>query len=223
VFIVGRAIAGVGTAGILSGSFVILGFMLPLRKRPATFGLFGALWGVSAVAGPLLGGVFAEKVTWRWCFYINLPIGGVAMVAVFVFLHISREDNPNGESFITRVSQLDLIGATILIPTIIMLLIALQWGGAEYPWSNSRIIGLLVGAGLGVIVFAGIEIWQQDKGLLPPRFFKDRNVFSAMMFALFFGASFFPIIYYICKSSFEISCRPCTKSSNSLVFPSGAG
>lgn len=202
-FIIGRAIAGAGTAGIFSGSFVILGFMLPLRKRPATFGLFGALWGVSSVAGPLLGGAFAEKVTWRWCFYINLPIGGLAMVAVFVFLHISRDDNPNGDSYITRISQIDLVGALVLVPSIVMLLLALQWGGAEYPWGNAKIIGLLVGAGIGALLFAGLEVWQQDKGLLPPRFFKNRNVFLAMMFAMFFGASFFPIIYYICKPAPE--------------------
>ncbi|KAI8931397.1 hypothetical protein NX059_011727 [Plenodomus lindquistii] len=196
-FIVGRAIAGAGTAGIMSGSFVILGLMLPLRKRPAAFGLFGALWGVSSVAGPLLGGAFAEKVTWRWCFYINLPIGGMAMAAIFAFLHLSRNDNPNGYSFIRRVTQLDLFGASIFIPSIIMLLLALQWGGAEYAWSNSKFIGLLVGVGIGAVVFAGIEIWQQDEGLLPPRLFKNRNVFCAMMFAMFFGASLFPVIYYI--------------------------
>jgi len=198
-FIVGRAIAGLGTAGIFSGSFVIVGYILPLRKRPATFGLFGALWGISSVAGPLLGGVFADQVTWRWCFYINLPLGGAAVAAVIVFLRVSRVNNPNGESFIARILQLDLIGAVILVPSIILLLVALQWGGAEYPWNDARVIALLVVAGVGTIVFAGVEIWQQDKGLLPPRFFKNRNVLSSMMFAMFFGASFFPMVYYLCE------------------------
>jgi MFS family permease len=198
-FIVGRAVAGLGTAGIFSGSFVIVGYILPLRRRPATFGLFGALWGISSVVGPLLGGVFADQVTWRWCFYINLPLGGAAAAAVIFFLHMSSSaDNSKRESFIRRILQLDLIGAVIIVPGIILLLIALQWGGVEYPWSDGRVIALIVVAGVCAIAFTGVEIWQQDKGLLPPRFFKNRDVFCSMMFAMFFGASFFPMVYYLC-------------------------
>ncbi|KAM4065225.1 major facilitator superfamily protein [Hirsutella rhossiliensis] len=178
-FIVGRAIAGLGTAGIFSGSMVILSYTMPLRRRPAMFGVFGGLWGVSSVVGPLLGGAFTDKVTWRWCFYINLPIGGIAMLAIFWFLRISRPDNPDGESYMARILQLDLMGAAILIPAIIM------------------IIGLLVGAGVAAIAFTGIETWQQDKSLLPPQFFKKRNVLLAMLFALFVGAYFFPMVYYL--------------------------
>ncbi|CAN8098088.1 unnamed protein product [Discula destructiva] len=71
VFIVGRAIAGIGTAGLFSGSIVILSYTLPLRQRPAAFGIIGAMYGVASVAGPLLGGAFTDHITWRWCFYIS--------------------------------------------------------------------------------------------------------------------------------------------------------
>ncbi|KAK6073445.1 major facilitator superfamily transporter [Seiridium cupressi] len=181
-FIIGRAITGLGTAGLFSGAIVILSHKLPLRKRPIMFGLFGGMWGIASVTGPLLGGVFTDHATWRWCFYFNLPIGGVAMLVIFFFLSISK---------------LDLLGATVLIPSIIMLLLALQWGGADYPWSDSRIIGLFVAAGVMAALFADVEYWQQDKGLLPDRFFKNRNVLSAMLFGLFFGACFFPTIFYL--------------------------
>ncbi|KAF9876215.1 major facilitator superfamily transporter [Colletotrichum karsti] len=196
-FIVGRAIAGIGTAGLFSGSIVILSYTMPLEKRPLAFGLIGGMWGVASVAGPLLGGVFTEKATWRWCFYINLPIGGIAMVFVFFLLHISRKNNPDGKTFVQRLMQLDIIGTAIFIPAIICLLLALQWGGAEYPWNSSKIIGLFVGFGLMIILFIGIQIWQGDKGTLPPYLFKNRNVVCAMLFACFFGAAFFPLIYYL--------------------------
>lgn len=196
-FIVGRAVAGIGTAGLFSGSVVILSYTLPLRKRPAAFGLIGAMWGIASVAGPLLGGAFTDHATWRWCFYVNLPIGGLAMVAIFFFLHINRINNPLNETWVERLLKLDLVGTAMLIPAIISLLLALQWGGTKYAWSDSRIIGLFVGFGAMTAIFVGIQIWKGDKGTLPPRLFKNRDALCAMMFAFFFGAGFFPLVYYL--------------------------
>lgn len=182
---------------------------MPLEKRPLAFGLIGGMWGIASVAGPLLGGVFTEHATWRWCFYINLPIGGIAMVIVFFFVHVNRNSADTKDlSFVARLRQLDLYGAAIFIPAIVCLLLALQWGGADYAWSNSRIIGLFVGFGLMISVFIGIQFWQGDQGTLPPRLFKDRNVLPAMLFAMFFGAAFFPLIYYLCKSSRHATSLP---------------
>ncbi|KAI2636629.1 major facilitator superfamily domain-containing protein [Xylaria nigripes] len=197
VFIVGRAVAGLGQAGICSGSIMILTYSLPLRRRPIMFGAIGAIFGIASVAGPLLGGAFTDGSTWRWCFYINLPIGGIALLVILLVLRIPRDNKSDNQSTISRILQLDLPGAGILIPGVIMLLLALQWGGAEYPWSDSRIIGLFVGGGVAILVFIDIEQWQQDKSLLPPRFFKDRNILCAMLFNFFFGASFIPLVYYL--------------------------
>ncbi|KAL6361719.1 hypothetical protein LRP88_05194 [Fusarium phalaenopsidis] len=198
-FIVGRAIAGIGTAGLFSGSIVILSLIMPLEKRPLAFGLVGGMWGIASVAGPLLGGAFTEHATWRWCFYINLPIGGIAMVIVFFFVRVNRNSAESRDmTFLARVRQLDLAGAAIFIPAIVCLLLALQWGGADYAWSNSRIIGLFCGFGAMIAIFIAIQFWQGDRGTLPPRLFKNRNTLAAMIFALFFGAGFFPLIYYLC-------------------------
>ncbi|KAL3293558.1 MFS toxin efflux pump (AflT) [Colletotrichum asianum] len=136
-FIVGRAVAGLGTAGIFSGSLVILAFAMPLRHRPAIFGVFGGLWRISSVVGPLLGGAFTDKVTWRWCFYINLRGGHGGDILLPAYHAACRG----------RILRLDLAGTAAFFPAIAMLLLALQWGGADYAWDDSRIIGLFVGAG----------------------------------------------------------------------------
>ncbi|KAL1836082.1 hypothetical protein VTJ49DRAFT_5605 [Mycothermus thermophilus] len=195
VFIFGRAIAGVGTAGLFSGGIVVLSYTLPLRKRPAVFGLIGAMWGIASVAGPLLGGVFTDHITWRWCFYINLPIGGAAMVAIFLVLHIDQKRDDL--TVLQRILRLDLPGTAMIIPAVVCLLLALQWGGTEHPWNSSVIIGLFVGFGLMLIIFIGIQIWKGDHGTLPPRLFKNKDVVCAMLFAFFFGAGFFPLVYYL--------------------------
>ena len=173
---------------------------MPLSRRPLAFGLIGGMWGIASVAGPLLGGAFTENITWRWCFYINLPIGGLAMVIVFFFVKVNRNTSDSlHETFMERVRQLDISGTLIFIPAIVSLLLALQWGGADYPWKNSRIIGLFIGFGLMIAVFIGIQFWQKDRATLPPRLFKDRNVLCAMLFAFFFGAGFYPLVYYLCE------------------------
>ncbi|KAF4992425.1 hypothetical protein FGRMN_7170 [Fusarium graminum] len=197
-FIVGRAIAGIGTAGLFSGSIVILSLIMPLEKRPLAFGLIGGMWGIASVAGPLLGGAFTEHATWRWCFYINLPIGGLAMIIVFFFVHVKHNSTDDDNlSLMARIRKLDLAGAAVFIPAIICLLLALQWGGADYPWNNSRIIGLFCGFGAMIAIFIFIQFRKGDRGTLPPRLFKNRDTLAAMMFSMFFGAGFFPLIYYL--------------------------
>jgi MFS family permease len=135
-FIVGRAIAGVGSAGITSGVIVILVYAVPLHNRPKYQGLIGAVFGVSSIVGPLVGGAFTSHVTWRWCFYINLPFGAVAMALIFWLLDIpDREETkkPLGE----KLAQLDALGTVALLPGVVCLLLALQWGGSKYPVSST--------------------------------------------------------------------------------------
>ncbi len=134
-FIVGRAVCGVGAAGLFAGTIVCIIDIVPLHQRPKIQGMFGALFGIASILGPLIGGAFTSNVTWRWCFYINLPIGGVAMVVIAVFLKVPDRDTtklPLAE----KIRQLDLLGTSILVPGVVCLLLALQWGGPEYPVSG---------------------------------------------------------------------------------------
>lgn len=133
-FIVGRAIAGVGSAGIMSGVIVVIVYAVPLHKRPLYQGMFGAVFGLSSIIGPLLGGAFTSKVTWRWCFYINLPFGGVAMVVIAFMLKVPDRDTTR-LPLMKKILQLDGLGTAALLPGTICLLLALQWGGLTYPVS----------------------------------------------------------------------------------------
>ncbi|KAM3079995.1 hypothetical protein ACMFMF_003409 [Clarireedia jacksonii] len=203
--IVGRAVAGLGTGGLFSGAVVILAYCLPLRKRPAAFGLIGGMWGIASVAGPLLGGVF------------TLPIGALAVLVIAVYLNINRENNPEKLSVLRRIQKLDLIGTAIIIPGVICLLLALQWGGSTYAWNSAKIIGLLVGAAGIIILFVISQIILGDKGILPPRFFKNRNTILAFLFAFFFGAGFFALIFYLAIYFQSVKGASATKAGIELL------
>ncbi|KAF2112411.1 MFS transporter [Lophiotrema nucula] len=195
--IIGRAIAGVGAAGIFSGAILIVANTVPLRQRPTYMGLIGGMYGVASVAGPLMGGAFTDHLTWRWCFYINLPFGAVTAAFIIPFFNISRRGQKLDLTWQQQVRKFDLEGTALFLPAIICLLLALQWGGSKYAWGSARIIALLVLFGLLVIGFVVIQIWKQEEATVPPRVFKNRNVWGSAWFVAFLGAAFFVLVYYL--------------------------
>lgn len=196
VFIVGRAIAGLGVSGIFSGALVIIAYEVPLVKRPTYIGMCGAIYGMSSIFGPLIGGAFTERVSWRWCFWINLPIGAVVALSVLLFVNIQRAESKR--TLKQRIAQVDLLGATFFIPAIICLVLALQWGGTVgHPWNSSTIIGLFIGAGLFAIVFGCLQVYQGDRAMIPPRIIRQRTIWTATLTSMFFTADFFLLTYYI--------------------------
>ncbi|KAI9814735.1 MAG: MFS sugar transporter [Pycnora praestabilis] len=195
--IVGRAIAGLGSAGIFSGALIIVAYSVPLHKRPVYTGFIGAMYGIASVAGPLLGGVFTDKVSWRWCFYINLPIGAITFVVIFLFFKAPSRKKVASLGFKERVKQFDIIGTAVFLPAIILLLLALQWGGSKYAWGSARIIVLLVIAVLLLVAFVAIQFWKGDTATVPPRIISKRSIAFGAWFAFSLGGAFFVMVYYI--------------------------
>ncbi|KAH8799051.1 major facilitator superfamily domain-containing protein [Xylogone sp. PMI_703] len=195
--IIGRAVAGIGGAGIFSGALIIVAYSVPLAKRPMYTGLIGAMYGIASVAGPLLGGAFTDKATWRWCFYINLPIGAVTVLAIIIFFKPPQRAELANLGWRERVKEFDLYGTMALIPAIICVLLALQWGGTKYSWGNGRIIGLFVVFGVLIVVFIGIQFWKQDSATVPPSMLKRRSIAAAAWFSFSLGTGFFLLVYYL--------------------------
>ncbi|KAL4961705.1 MDR family MFS transporter [Aspergillus stella-maris] len=197
--IIGRAIAGVGAGGVTNGSFLLIAHSVPPRKRPTFVGLLGSMYGLAAIAGPLMGGAFTDNssLTWRWCFYINLPLG-IVPTLVIIFLIPGFAGSTNKQSgFLNQVKRMDVPGTLCLLPGVVCLLLALQWGGTKYDWGNGRIIALFVLAGVLLASFTVIQYISGDRATVPPRVFGNRNVWGAALFGSGVTAGFFLMLYYI--------------------------
>ncbi|KAM0806217.1 major facilitator superfamily domain-containing protein [Usnea florida] len=180
-FIIGRAIAGFGSAGIFSGGMMIILPLVPLRRRPVFTSMFGVAFGISSVLGPILGGTLTDHVTWRWCFYLNLPFGGFTLLAVLLFLRI---ESPKREKLtvIGQLKRLDPIGIFFFVPSMVSLILALQWGGSTYSWSASKVIGLIVTFSVLFIAFVVVEVLTPETAMAPTRVVLNRSIAGSMAF-----------------------------------------
>ncbi|QSZ33261.1 hypothetical protein DSL72_002849 [Monilinia vaccinii-corymbosi] len=195
--IVGRAVAGLGGAGIASGAYTIIAFAARPRHRAAFTGILGAAYGVASVAGPLLGGVFADKLTWRWCFYINLPVGGV-VAAIILFLFTTPPNAvPAPASLKEKILQMDLPGTFTIMASLVCFFLSLQWGGQRKSWKSADVIGTMIGFILLLIIFLVIQYFQGERGIIVSRLLKERTISVAMAYAFFLGGAWFLLLYYL--------------------------
>ncbi|THY96938.1 MFS general substrate transporter [Aureobasidium pullulans] len=196
MFIFGRAFAGMGSAGILSGAIVLMVSAVPLAKRPLYNGYFSIVLGLSSILGPLLGGVFTTSLSWRWCFWINLPIGGVAILVIWLALKPTPAAMP-GLKIRQQLAKLDLLGEFFLFSWLLCLLLALHWGGSGYQWSDWRITLLFALFTVLFAAFAVTEAKTQKTATIQFRVITNRTMLAAMWYMFCLSATMLTMIYYI--------------------------
>ncbi|KAL2917405.1 hypothetical protein HK105_203070 [Polyrhizophydium stewartii] len=192
MLIVSRAVAGLGGGGIFSLAIIIISDLVPLKDRAKYQGLIGACFGLASVAGPLLGGLFTDKLSWRWNFYINGPVGAITIVVSLFILKLPHTGGDWRASF----ARVDFLGTAVLVAGVITFLIPIQGGGTLYEWNSPTVISLFIVGAVLLIAFVLIELRVAKEPIMPLELFTKRYALSAFASAFFLGMSFFGAIFY---------------------------
>lgn len=185
--VVFRALQGLGAGGLMTLVITIIGDIIPPRQRGKYMGYLFSVFGVSSVIGPLMGGFLTDSLSWRWVFFVNVPLGAIAFYEVTRRLHLPKRKLEH---------KIDFLGAGLLSSAIVCLLLATVWGGNTYAWGSSQIIGLL---GSSVILTA-LFIWCETKAkepIMPLSLFKNDIFTVSSLMSLLVGVSMFASILYI--------------------------
>lgn len=219
LLIFGRAFQGVGASGIFISILTLLSLISRLDQRPLLFGSFGGVFALASVVGPLLGGVFTDHATWRWCFYINLPFGAISVAAVVFFVpSIAPAENPfyDGKTTLQKWLSLDWVGGVISIAMITTLLLPLQWGGVLYAWNDKRVIALFVVFAVLFLAFLGWEFYKKDRAMLPLFLFKRRTQVGAGLGMFLMMVSFLAGVYYL-PLFYQVKGRTASESGIDII------
>jgi EmrB/QacA subfamily drug resistance transporter len=184
-----RAVQGLGAGGLMVGVMSIMGALIPPRDRGKYQGMFAAVMALATIGGPLIGGFITDHLSWHWTFYINLPLGIVALAVVVVTLHLPK---------VRTKAKIDYLGALLLTVGIISLVLITTWGGQQYAWGSKEILGLGALAAATLIGFCYVE-QRVEEPMLPLGLFKNRNFASVSVigfivgFAMFGAVTFLPL------------------------------
>ncbi|UKS23970.1 MFS transporter [Paenibacillus sp. HWE-109] len=182
-----RAIQGIGGGALMPIAFTIMFDVVPADKRGKMGGLFGAVFGLSSIFGPLLGAYITDYIHWSWIFYINLPLGVIAFVMIAFFYKESVQHSKQ---------KIDYLGAFTLVASIVCLMFALELGGKQYAWDSSTILGLFAAFAVLVIAFIFIER-RAEEPIITFGMFKNRLYATSNLMGMFAGAAFITASIYI--------------------------
>jgi EmrB/QacA subfamily drug resistance transporter len=182
-----RALQGLGAGGLMVGALSIIGDLVPPRERGRYQGYMGGVFAISSVVGPLIGGFFVDNLSWRWVFYVNLPVGAVALAVVAVVLQHSTE---------RRSHRIDYEGAAALAVGAGLITLALTWGGTQYPWGSTEVIACFVVGFVAVVAFVFIER-RAVEPLIPLRLFRGSIFNTTSLMAFLVGMAMFGALVYL--------------------------
>ncbi|MCJ1384343.1 hypothetical protein MMC17_007459 [Xylographa soralifera] len=199
--IIGRAICGLGGAGMYTGVMVLISVTTTELERPMYFGLTGLTWGTGTILGPVIGGAFCDSsATWRWSFYINLCIGA-ACAPIYLFLLPSSNPQPAIVGLKIRFSRIDWVGTVIICGVYASGIMAMSFGGTLYSWSSGQIIGLFVTSGVLTIIFFIQQIWAIgttiSQRLFPIHFLKSPIMIMLFLATACAAVTVFVPVYFI--------------------------
>jgi EmrB/QacA subfamily drug resistance transporter len=193
MLIAARAVQGLGGGGLVILVNITIGDLFSLRIRGAFYGIIGGVWAIASSIGPIIGGAFTESVSWRWCFWINLPLDGLAFIILVFFLDIETPKTP----LIEGLKAIDWVGSLLIVGATLMFLFGLQYGGETYPWGSATVVCLLV---FGVLTFALFILyeWKIPKyPVMPLGLFKSRTNIATLSVVFIHGVVFISGSYYL--------------------------
>ncbi|KAF5355236.1 hypothetical protein D9758_005990 [Tetrapyrgos nigripes] len=208
--IAGRVVSGFGAAGLGVPIFQIISEIAPMEDRPKLFGLLAAVFALASIIGPLIGGAFTDHVTWRWCFWINLPVGGASLAAVFFLLPArpplgSDPSKRTRQTIIRDTLNMDFVGGTLFAGSVTSLILALQWGGNQKPWDDGGVIACFVVSPVLFAIFLAWEKYIGEKAMLPLSIFSSVSMYAVMAygflirFCLLLYSYYVPILYQVSR------------------------